>query len=285
MLRNKRLILALLISVGVALVSVSGRLGPSYRQLRFRLSGTVSVNGDTMRLDPSDSVITPFMVETGTWEPTETAIFREHTGPGDTVIDVGANVGYYTLLGASLVGEEGRVIAFEPDPAAFDLLMGNVASNGYRNVTLEQKAVSNEEGTLDLYIAEANKGDHRIYQPGGREHVEVETVSLDGYLANSPGRVDFLKIDTQGAEGAILAGAIDTLTRNQDIVLVVEFWPASMRELGYDPAAVLETLTDLGFHLSYIDEQFGTVTPVDARMVLKNLTVENKKWSNLLCKR
>ena len=174
---------------------------------------------------------------------------------------------------------------FEPDPAAFDLLMGNVTSNGYRNVILEQKAVSNEEGTLDLYIAEANKGDHRIYQPGGREHVEVEAVSLDGYLANSPGRVDFLKIDTQGAEGAILAGAIDTLTRNQDIVLVVEFWPASMHELGYDPAAVLGTLTDLGFHFSYIDELSGTVTPVDARMVLNNLTVENEKWSNLLCKR
>ena len=131
-------------------------------------------------------------------------ILGDHVKAEMTVLDVGCGKGYFSLAIARMVGPTGRVIAFEPDPESFALLQKNVAANGYANVVLEQKALSNEPGSLKLYLAEENLGDHRIYPVGEREFVEVEAVTLDDYLAEKGGRVDFIKVDTQGAEGVIL---------------------------------------------------------------------------------
>ena len=159
--------------------------------------------GLKMYLDPTDKVITPTILVIGNWEPAETAWFLRIVKPGDTIVDVGANVGYYTIIGSRLVGDKGKVYAFEPEPAKFELLEKNVRLNGLTNVVLERKALSNRKGTLKLFIADKNKGDHRIYQPEGesRPSVDVEAVRLDEYFKDHKRRIDVLKIGHPGRRG------------------------------------------------------------------------------------
>jgi FkbM family methyltransferase len=137
------------------------------------------------------------------------------------------------------------VYAFEPEPATFELLEKNVRLNGLTNVVLERKALSNRKGTLKLFIAGQNKGDHRIYQPDGesRPSIDVEAVRLDEYFKDHKRGIDVLKTDTQGAEGLILEGMTGLLERQTDgPAIFMEFWPHGLKGLGTDAAALLKSL-------------------------------------------
>lgn len=239
-----------------------------------------------MFLNPDDRVITPSVIFYGEWEPKETLWFTRCVKPGDTVVDVGANVGHYTLLAAKLVGEQGRVFAFEPDPVSFALLERNVRLNGLRNVVLERKAVSNAPGRLLLYVAAENKGDHRIYQPSDeeRESVEVEAVTLDDYFAGDPRGVDFVKIDTQGAEVVILEGMQRMLRENRDLHLAVEYWPWGLADFGTRAERLLELLH--GFrYFNLAGPAAGPLREIDAPRLLERYSVQDRSHTNILAVR
>src|SRR5262249_42101912 len=118
------------------------------------------VDGHIMYLDARDSLDLSL---NHVYEPFETELVQSLVHENDTVVDVGANIGYYTLIFARLVGPRGRVFAFEPDPGNFALLKKNVEANRYKNVVLVNAALSDEPATLKLYLSEENRGDHRIY--------------------------------------------------------------------------------------------------------------------------
>lgn len=201
--------------------------------------------GIKMYLDPDDQVITPTILVTGSWEQNETALFLRTVKPGDTVVDAGANMGYYTIIGSRLVGEKGRIYAFEPDPSNFALLEKNVKLNGCTNVVLERKALSDRKGTLKLFIARENRGDHRIYQPEGesRSSIDVEAVRLDEYLREHKTGIDVLKMDVQGAEGHILDGLTGLLEDRKDgPTIFMEVWPHALRGMGTDASGMLRKL-------------------------------------------
>jgi FkbM family methyltransferase len=236
-------------------------------------------------LNPDDRVMTPLIRMRGVHEANETHWFVRNVGPGDTVVDVGANVGYYTLLGSRLVGEEGRVYAFEPDPESFALLERNLRLNGCDNVVAEQKAVSNEPGHIQLYLAEQNRGDHRIFPASDEERtsVEVEAVTLDDYFADL-GEVDFVKIDTQGAEAVILAGMKQLIGRSERLRMAVEFSPWHLREFGADPARLLADLEALGFRMYELgtgSAPIGTFRQVAAPRLLSRYDQPGKRFTNL----
>jgi FkbM family methyltransferase len=174
--------------------------------------------------------------------------------PGDTVIDVGANAGYYTIIASRLVGETGRVYAFEPDPNFAAIIRKNVALNGCKNVVVVEKALSDKPGKIQLFIAPQNLGDHRIYQPEGesRTAIDVEAVAFDDYWKSQGGRrVNVVKIDTQGAEGVIVKGMSQTLADNRDrLTVFIEFWPHALKEMGSDAGELLAQFSSLGlaFH-------------------------------------
>ncbi len=220
--------------------------------------------GIKMYLDPTDKVITPTMLVLGNWEPSETSWFLRVVKPGDTFVDVGANAGYYTIIGSRLVGEKGKVYAFEPEPAMFALLEKNVRLNGLTNVVLERKALSNKRGTLKLYLADQNKGDHRIYQPEdeSRPSVDIEAVRLDEYFKGHERRIDVLKTDTQGAEGLILEGMTGLLAgRTDGPTIFMEFWPHGLKGLGTDAAALLKMLQSYDYKFYNIDSKDRTRLP------------------------
>jgi len=240
-------------------------------------------------LDPDDVLMSRVIRTYGVWEAKETRWVLQSLREGDTFVDVGASLGYYTVLAAAAVGEGGRVVAFEPAPSSCALLRRNVRLNGYGNVTVEEKAVSNQPGSLRLYLAEENKGDHRIYQGSEpRPWVEVDAVTLDGYFDEVGGRVDVLKIDVQGADFAVLQGASGLLEANPDICITVEFSPSGLAGLGASGRDLLDFLSArdfVWFDLGIADSEVDRLEAVEAEWLLERHTVENESYTNLLAVR
>jgi FkbM family methyltransferase len=241
-----------------------------YRLAYFKATGTVRVEGSVYELDPDDRMITTAILQGGCWEPAETTLIKDTLKPGDTFIDVGANFGYYTVLASKLVGPTGRVIAFEPDPRSFALLQRNVARNGCTNVVLEQKALSSEPGTLTLHVSDSNRGGHSVIREGTQDishTVDVPAVRLDDYLKDQDLRVDLVKIDTEGAEGFILAGMQETLRKNPAVKLVLEYTPGKLVTSGYPPDKFMGLLTPHGFRYAEIDEYSYALNAVTEQAV------------------
>jgi len=211
----------------------------------------------------------------------EVEIYRDRIKPGMTVLEIGANVGVFTLLFSGLAGEKGRVLAFEPDPSNFRLLEKSVAENERGNIVCRQAAVSDKSGALKLYISEENRGDHRVYDSGdGRGCIDVEAVSVDEALG--PGaRVDFIKMDIQGAEYPALLGMADTVRNSPELVMLCEFSPGLVERSGYSPEALLLKLVEYGFSLNYLDEETRSVKSASPAELLK-ITPRGDKYLNLL---
>lgn len=246
----------------------------------------VELQGLRLYLSPNDKYITPTLIQSGVWEPFETEVATREIRPGDTVLDLGANIGYYTLLFSGLVGDEGRVFAFEPDPANFAILKKNVRVNRCRNVIMVPRAVSNKSGFLNLYRCDDDAGDHRVYDSGdGRSAHEVECVRLDDYFA--PGeRVDFIKMDLQGAEWGAIEGASRLIRSNPGLRIISEYWPKGLKISGIDPRDYPRMLMDQGFALFRMSELDKTLEQVhDADALSRAYPPELGDCTNLFCVR
>lgn len=254
-----------------------------YQYLKPKGFWQTEVQGRKMYVDSEDKYIAPLLMMNGIYAPFETEIFRREMKKGMTVVDIGAHWGYYTTLAAELSGGTGKVFAFEPNPNNYSLLIKNIETNGYTNVTATQKAVSDKVGIAELFLAQGNSGDHRIYNPGNdRESIQIETVSLDEFFKDKNEQIDLIKIDTQGAEMAILQGMDNIIKENTDLTIITEFWPMSLKKFGYSPEEYLNRLIEYGFKLFHIDEQTQKVESVDVDGCMR--ICPNEKHLNLLCK-
>ncbi len=242
---------------------------------------SVTIDGHIIHLDPKDSLKLSVY---GVYEPFETRLVQQEIKPGSVVVDIGANIGYYTLIFARLVGEKGKVFAFEPDPTNFELLKTNIEANGYQNVVLEQKAVSNTTGKLKLYVSEESAGDHRIYDSGdARQYIEIEAVTLDDYFGKQDISIDCIKMDIQGAEWAALVGMSALLRHAANMKLFMEYWPGGLERFGADPKAVLQFLQERDFVLNHIDEWKETVSPIAPAGIFDILVERRINHVNLMC--
>jgi len=264
------------------LQSIDAKLTAIHRQERSR----AWVGGHRMRVDPDDTVVSVRLRESGWFEPYETRLVQRLISPGDTVVDIGANIGYYTLQFARLVGNAGHVYAFEPDPRNFELLQENVWQNGYRNVTLVRAAVADRSGTARLFLNPDNRGDHRIYDGAAdRQAIDVDAVALDDYFADHEGRFDLVKIDVQGAEAAVFGGMRGILAAGRVGRVLSEFWPRGLKIAGGDARDFLEQRLRQGFAIRVVDEAREGLLPLDTDALLARLPVEpDTDWlfTNLL---
>jgi FkbM family methyltransferase len=241
-------------------------------------SPVAAVDGHKMFLDSRDTLKISIR---GIYEPMGTEVVKKCIKQGDAVIDIGANIGYYTLIFARLVGEEGKVYAFEPEPGNFSLLKKNVEINGYKNIILVQKAVSNETGKARLYLSKSNAVDHRIYDThDGRSCIEIGSIRLDDYFSNN-NKINFIKMDIQGAEGKALQGMTQILKSNHDLKVMMEFSPIGLERQKMDPEETLKLLTASGFKLNEIMEREKRIKPVDVADLLKKYTPARKNTANL----
>jgi len=219
----------------------------------------------------------------GVYENEQTRLVREKLQPGMRVLDIGANLGYYAAVFSQCVGSQGEVIAFEPEPTNFSFLQRTLAANRFAQARAVNAAVAEAPGETFLFLSEDNKGDHRIYTALPHQAaIAVSVVSIDALLG-SDNRVDFIKMDVQGAEGRVLAGMRKTLACNPQAMLLTEFWPEGLRNAGTDPLEFLMTLRDdCGLRLWETNAaQLHPVTDL-AALVARH---PGRKYANLFCAR
>jgi len=207
---------------------------------------SVAIGGERLYADSVDRLLALLAWKWGLGEREERALIARAVKPGMIAVDVGANVGLHTLGLARRVGPEGRVHALEPEPANFRLLARAVKRARAANVRLHPLAASDAAATLTLYLSDANRGDHRTAPaPEARRAFEVRAVPLDALLADEP-RVDFMKIDVQGAESAVFRGFAETLARNPAIGVLAELCPELLRRAGSSGEELLALLARSG---------------------------------------
>ena len=168
-----------------------------------------------MNLDLAYSVDSQ-LYYSGEFEPTTVAMLRELVKPGGTVFDVGANIGYLSLILRTCVGEAGRVVSFEPMPRVFERLRANIELNRFENIEPVHAGLGDSAGSAMLALDRAIRLDGRAGEPQ-----PAELVTLDDYVArHAISRLDLVKIDTDGAEPAVLRGAGRALERFKPIVVI-----------------------------------------------------------------
>lgn len=243
----------------------------------------VSFPGYSLYVRAPDRLIAALLCKYSFDSSLEVELYRDRVKPGMTVLEIGANVGFYTLLFSGLAGEKGKVLAFEPDPENFRLLSKSAAGHGAANITCLQAAVAEKGGALKLFISEENRGDHRVYDSGeGRGSVDVKAVSIDGTLGREA-RADFIKMDIQGAEYRALLGMEKTIKNSPGLCMLCEFSPGLVRKAGDSPEALLQKLLEYGFSLKYLDEGAHSVRSASPEELLA--LCPGEKYLNLLLER
>lgn len=177
---------------------------------------------------------------------------------GQTVFDVGANAGQYAIVMAALVGSSGRVVAFEPDPAALELLQRNVSLNpGIKPPKIEPLAMSDSSGFTKFYVDAHSSANSSLaaasFAPKELRELQVPTTTLDKYVEGQGAVPDWVKIDTEGAEIAILRGARDLL--KTDAKFLVELHPYAWADFGVGFEELVDIVRVSGRTMRYLDRE------------------------------
>ena len=261
-----------------------GKVRPLQPLVRFLVdhlkSSKTVIFGHQMFLDKNDSLALSVY---GRWEPLETQIATSYLKQGSTVIDIGAHIGYYTLLFARAVGSTGKVIAVEPDPQNLSLLRKNISANGYENVEVLPYAASDISGEEFLYVREKKSTGHSLVFPEYQQNkILVNSIRLAD--AGLPPKIDLIKMDIQGGEVKTLIGMLPIIQENPAIRLITEFWPYALEKSGFPAKEYLRILeVDCGFYLFDIDESKKQMNPSKTVDLLKRYTVQARNSTNLLC--
>lgn len=220
--------------------------------------------GETLCLNQDDAVVSGALF-LGAYETAMTKIFLTRLRPNITFVDVGANLGYYTVLAC---GKVGRIIAFEPAGENVAILRRNVEANGAANVSVIQSGIGDAVETRRLSLDADNKGKHSLVEGEGKSE-EIAITTLDRALSDlGIDRVDLIKMDIEGWEAHAFAGMAETLRRGRPTIFF-EYAPARIRLAGGDPFAMIRSLSKLGYDLFTIDERTAGLIPVkdgDARL-------------------
>lgn len=216
-------------------------------------------------LNKNDAVVSGALA-LGVYEPGMVTLFRKTLASNMVVVDIGANLGLYTLIASKTTR---MVVAYEPEQQNATLLERTIRANGRTHVTLIRSALGDSDGTGALFLHPANKGKHSFVPTDPPEdegdRLLVPITTLDRSLpAIGIEHVDVVKIDVEGWEAHVIRGMRETITRNLPF-LFFEYAPARIREAGEDPDAMLAFLEQTGYRFALIGEKDGVPRPVDLR--------------------
>ena len=208
----------------------------------------LKVWGQRLRATSLDRLVFLALHRAGIMGVEEAHLLRKLTEKGMQVVDIGANIGLYTLLFAQLAGNAGRVFAFEPEPNLFSALCDNCATNAVLNVVPFQLAAGDSNGRANFQRSIFNSGDNRLGETKSDvKPIEVEVARLDDLLPVR--RVQFIKLDVQGHELAALAGMQEVIASSPDVQVFFEFCPGGLRAANTPPESLLNFFRERGFKL------------------------------------
>jgi len=230
---------------------VLARLGPRLLPPPIVATTVTLPLGLVMTVPPGSPSFRNFAA--GVYERDVTALIVSLISAEMSFVDLGASIGYYTLLASRLTGPAGHVYAFEPDPEAYDYLERNVQANGVTNVVTANKAVAERTATMSFTRRELERGFLADTSSGS---ATVEAVSLDDFFSNLGWpRVDVIKLDIEGAEARAFSGMSGILSRNSGIRIIMELNTEALGQAGSSLAELVATLRRLGFSKAHLIER------------------------------
>jgi FkbM family methyltransferase len=209
----------------------------------------------------------PRLIYVDDFERTEREFLKAYLRPGDLFVDVGANIGLFSLIAARLVGPSGKVYAFEPTGRIFERLANNVRLNGFNEISCFRLALSDQIGQQSLFISEDgfdawNSFAHPIAgQSFEHERVDCETWDHFALKHSVLGRVAMMKLDVEGWENRVLSGAKETLSREDAPLLQIEFTDAAAASAGSSCKDLYHILEDFGYRMFIYDPRRRKLIP------------------------
>ena len=217
-----------------------------------------------MLVDTADRGLSIHLMTGGYWEMWHTEAMMRVVKPGMKVADIGANLGYFTMLLGDLVGQDGTVHAFEPNPALAERLGTSIAINGFGGrTTLHRCALGAADGIATMDIPAHQPMNGRVVAGQARGGVQIEVKRLDGIPELQD--VDFMKIDVEGAEEGLWSGMQGLLATGRPLTIILEYTPARYRDAG----AFLDEILSSGFSLAIIDHRNGIVETTRAEVLAR----------------
>lgn len=202
----------------------------------------------------------------------EIELLKKHIKKGDTVLDIGANIGFYATILSDIVGEKGKIHCFEPDATNFSHLQKTISS--YKNIAINNKAVGSKTGKLKIYTSKELNVDHRTYKPEEYDkEIEIDAVSIDDYLKGA--NVDFIKMDIQGFEMEAMKGMKETLKNNPNVKMISEFWPYGLKKAGSSLRDYFILLKELNFKIEILRGNKLETLKLETVLEMEDLPEEN----------
>ena len=219
------------------------------------------------------------------YEKEVTEIIVAEVRTGETAVDVGAMIGYHSLSLAKAVGPAGHVWSFEPLPAHFNVMKQNLELNGVLNCSAVLAAASSKTGSTRLHVSRVNAADNAIFSTGcPRDVLEVRSWRLDDFFSENLGDVGFMKIDTQGAEAMVLAGA-ERILKNKALRMVVEYYPKGLGQAGSSGPEFLRAILAAGFEAFEVNRQGKEPRPATEASLAARYSAAKGNHCNLFCRR
>jgi FkbM family methyltransferase len=235
----------------------------------FHPSPIVRRSGYVIKTHGSSQWIARKLIIRGTYEPDVLALIAKLLKPGDTAVDIGANIGWHTLHMSAAVGSTGKVLSVEPDPENIRLLKENASRNNCLNVSIGEFAVGAETGRARFYVNSASRGHQGLFDHSGSgDAIDVEIRRTADVI--DPIRPKLIKIDVEGAEPEVWAGMA-----HRPPHIIFEFVPSMLRTCNSDPRAFLVSLQEAGYTL----EAIGGPDNLDVDMIVELADASRSDWN------
>jgi FkbM family methyltransferase len=183
------------------------------------------------------------------------SFLKKNVKKGMTALDLGANIGFYSILLSDLVGKEGKVYSFEPDYLNFRHLKS--LTKAHKNISIHNLAVGEKTKYTHLYRSDKLNVDHQTYDSGeNRKRVKIKCVALDEFLEGK--KIDVIKIDVQGYDFHAIKGMHELISRSKKTVLVGELWPYELKKAGSSSEKYITYLKKSGFNIQVEDKEYTT---------------------------
>ena len=211
--------------------------------------------------NPKDDIgVSAYLHKNKIWEPFETSLFIEIINKKEYFVDVGANIGYYSLLSSKLLKSGGMVYSFEPESKNIEIFKENIKANKVQNVVLFENACSNNDDPIYLTLSRNNLGDHRVSKNKNPESKNIMPVVLDDVYKKFRFIPDLVKIDTQGYEFNILSGSQSLLSQsNTKTIFIIEFWPKGLQDQNYSLSKLVNLINKKYFSFFALFEENKTI--------------------------
>ena len=232
-----------------------------------------------------DIFVSKAIEDWGSWEASNTALLLQMLSQPADFVDIGANIGWFTLVAAHALGGRGQVHSFEPDPAHLAKLRANVAANRLENVTINGSALSDRNDDARLYLNAVNRGDNSLLPSAERSgSTLVRLQRLDDYSGLSRERPLIAKLDVQGSEIDVLTGARTLLTSYpHEVVLFCEVSPTALAVGGRRIAELVALLDELGFAAALVDRIRPRIIPMSWQRLVEHQEDDNRRHPGADC--